>query len=252
MSFIDIPNLPRKPVDSLIIDGRIPEEIESCLKGLGIKAIKTSAHEAVYEAISCHPDIMLHHLGGYRFIYAPETPEHLLDSISRMGFVLIKGRTSLTDRYPGTIAYNVARVGKFAFHNLKFTDPVLRDELIKLGVELVHVNQGYTKCNVSVVDEKSIITSDFGIAEAAKSKGIDVLLIPPKENIRLNGFDEGFIGGSTALLDRDKWAVAGNIHSLNSSEMILSFLGKRGISAISLYDGPVMDIGSMLPIKTRE
>ncbi len=251
MGFVEIPNLPQKPVCSVIIDGRVSKEIENGLKNLGVETIRTSAHKAVYEAISCHPDVMLHHLGGNRIVYAPETPEHFLDRLSQMGFDLIEGKTYLTDRYPWTIAYNVARVGRFAFHNLRYTDPVLRDELINLGAELVHVNQGYTKCNVSVVDEKSIITSDIGIAKAARKRGIDVLLIPPKENIKLAGFDEGFIGGSTVLLNRDRWAVAGSIHSLNSSDLIISFLGKRGITAVSLYEGPVMDIGSILPVKTR-
>ena len=40
-----------------------------------------------------------------------------------------------------------------------------------MGVRLVSVSQGYTKCSVAVVDDHALITSDNGIAVAARECG---------------------------------------------------------------------------------
>jgi len=139
-----------------------------------------------------------------------------------------------------------------AFHNLKYTDPVLANELISEGVELVHVNQGYAKCSISVVDDSSIITSDPGIAKAAEKKGLDVLLTETEEEIKLPGVKYGFIGGSSGLIDERKWLLTGDILNLKSSEKIIQFLQKKSIDIVYLPGEPVVDIGSIIPLMTYE
>ncbi len=250
MNFINIPNLPQQPVRLVVIDGRSDKEIIDNLAGMGIKAIKTLKHTGVYDAISYHPDIMLHHIKDQCIVYAPGTPPDILYELSYYGFILIPGETPLSHSYPGDIAYNVARVCNMAFHNFNHTDPVLKFHLIKAGVELVHVNQGYSKCSISVVDDKSIITSDRGIAKTASEKGIDVLFTEPDPGIRLPGLNYGFIGGSTGLLDRSIWATAGSLGSLKSSHQIHNFLANRGIKAVSLSLQQITDIGTIIPLLT--
>jgi len=213
--------------------------------------IKTEKHGGVYDAISFHPDIMFHHIANERVVYAPGTSPHVVKRLEFYGFKLIEGGTVLKPYYPYDIAYNVARVGKFAFHNLKYTDHVLKRELENTGVELVHVNQGYTKCSISVIDQDSIITSDKGIAKAAEKRGLDVLLIKPEEGILLPGVGHGFIGGSSGMIDKDKWMIAGDFKSLESCDVIKKFLEKKGISCIYVHNQPVTDIGSIIPLLTR-
>ena len=248
MSFIEKPNLPANNVKTIIIDSRASSDICKGLVSHGIQVLKTLPHPYVYEAISCHPDVFIHHLGQNRIIYAKGTDINLLHSLDELGFILIEGKAVLTSQYPGCIAYNAARVGDYLFHNLKYTDPVLLFEAERVGVKPVHVNQGYTKCSVSIVDEKSIITSDKGIYKAAISCGIDVLLIEPDNSIVLNGLNMGFIGGSSGLIGNKKWAVTGNIRRLKSYDAIINFLGRRGIEAVCITEGSVTDIGSILPI----
>ena len=249
MKYIDIPNLPDGDVSLAVVDMRIEPEIAASLEQNGIKLIKTCYYPGMYEAVACHPDIMLHHLGGKRIIYAPGTSQHLVDFLLSYGFTPMSGKTYLSPKYPLNISYNVARVGKFAFHNLKYTDPVLREELDKQAVEFVHVNQGYTKCSVSIVDKNSIITSDKGIAKIAEKKGVEVLLIDADKNIQLKGLDYGFIGGASGLIGKNKWAVAGNFEMLESAYKIYDFLNKRNIEIVSLSKGKVEDIGSIIPLK---
>lgn len=83
-------------------------------------------------------------------MYAPKTGESMVDALKNERFRLLKGETELSPSSPLDIAYNVARVGGFYFHNLKYTDPVIKRELENSGVQPVNVAQGYTKCSVAV------------------------------------------------------------------------------------------------------
>ena len=245
-----MPNLPEKPVCLAVIDGRVSIETERAFARLGVDIIRSFKHPGVQEAVSWHPDIFLHHAGGNMMVYAPDTHPSLLQTLAGHGFALVRGETALSSVYPADIAYNVARVGRFYFHNLKHTDPVLEGILRKQGIEAVNVKQGYTKCSVSVVDENSIITSDKGIALAAGKKGLDVLLLEAGQNITLPGFEYGFIGGSTGLLGKRVWAVCGDAGKLASYPLIHDFLNKKNIVIVSLSEMPVADVGSILPLKT--
>ena len=57
MKFLDIPNLPEKKVNLVLVDGRIEHDIEEKLMSLKINYIKTKSLNSLYPAISYHPDI---------------------------------------------------------------------------------------------------------------------------------------------------------------------------------------------------
>lgn len=249
MKYIDIPNIPHNKAALAIVDGRISSSLEKGLMDLKVQLIKTKPHPSLYTAVSFHPDMFIHHLGGRTIVYAPCTSESTLSELEEHGFELIRGETELGSTYPGNISYNVARIGRYAFHNTKYTDKVLRDWLFKMDVELIHVNQGYAKCAISIVDENTLITMDKGIAKIAEKKGFDVLVIEEKE-ILLPGLDYGFIGGSSGLIERNKWVVAGNFDTLSSCFEIKSFLDAKDVEIISLSAHQVVDIGSLIPLLT--
>lgn len=248
MKPVKIPNLPKTDVSTVIMDGRAPQQIKNMLKKHGIKVIQTLAHPSVYPSIAYHPDIILHHVIDNIIIYAPETPEKLIAELADVGLEMIKGQTFLRSKYPQTIAYNVARIGKYAFHNLKYTDPVLKEMLCRNGVEMIHVNQGYSKCLTCVVDSNSIITSDTEICEKAAEKGLDVLLIEPDSSIVLEPFDMGFIGGATGLIGKNKLAFAGNLKFHKNWKQIMNFLSLKAVDMVMLKDDMLLDLGSIIPI----
>lgn len=250
MDFIEIPNLPQKPVSLVVVDGRISVAAEASLERLGVTPLKTERHPGLYEAVSFHPDMLLHHTGGNRIVHAPGIGSALAASLLEAGFRLICGETELTPEYPRDIAYNVARVGGFYFHNLKHTDPVLRKELEKAGAEPVHVEQGYTKCSVAVIDDRTIITSDAGIASVSKTKGIRALLIDPAQNILLPGLNYGFIGGATGLLGKNRLSVNGDARLLKDYHPISRLLSQKGCELLSLSGEQVTDTGSVIPLTT--
>lgn len=250
MKFLNIPNLPKKKVKLVLVDGRINYHLQSKFMLLGIDYIKTKPINSLYPAISCHPDVCFHHLEKNIIVHAPEVCKKTLKKLCDFGFQLLEGKSQLTSKYPKNICYNGARIGRYFFHNTKYTDDIIMNYLKEREIEIIHVNQGYTKCSISVVDENSLITMDKGIAKTAEKKALDVLLIE-EDGIVLEGLDKGFIGGCTGLIDKDKWAICGNIEKLKSEKKIRDFLSKKGIEVVSLGDENPVDIGSIIPLLTE-
>jgi hypothetical protein len=248
MKPVQIPNLPTKDVKVVILDARAPQEMKDMLNKHGITIVQTLAHPDVYSSVAYHPDIMLHHVIDNIVVYAPNTPEKLLTDLNEIGLNMIKGETFLRSKYPNTIAYNIARVGKYAFHNTKYTDPVVKELLNKYGIQMVNVNQGYSKCLTCVVDQNSIITSDMEIYRNATAVGLDVLLIEPDSTIKLEPFDMGFIGGATGLIGKNKLALAGDLKFHKNSEQIMKFLSLKDVHMVMLNDDMLLDLGSIIPI----
>lgn len=240
------PYVPDKKVRCVVVDGRHLDVVNS-LKKMEIEVVMTKRHASLYEAISYHPDIIAHNVGDRQIVLAPDVDENFVEEIKKLNLEVIFGKTVLSRNYPGNIAYNVARLGDYAFHNLKYTDPVLREVLEKKGVKFIHVKQGYTKCNMAIVDNISFITSDAGIYKTALKEGFDCLLIE-QGGIKLNGFDYGFIGGASGLIDKDVFCVAGDLRYHNEYKKIIDFLKYKNKEIIFLSSGEVKDIGSIIPL----
>lgn len=251
MKPVNIPNLPTEDVTTVIIDGRADKQIKDALTARKISIIETMAHADVYNAVEYHPDIMLHHIEGNIIVYAPNTPEMLLTRLTDMGFDMRVGNTVLKNKYPDTIAYNVARVGNYAIHNTRYTDTVVRELLLERDIEFIHVKQGYSKCLTCIVDQNSIITSDADIYKKACQAGIDVLLIEPDASIKLEPYDMGFLGGATGLIGRNKLAFTGNLELHRNFREILSFLSLKNVDMVMLKNGALMDIGTIVPIMQK-
>ena len=160
----------------------------------------------------------------------------------------------LTRNYPGNIRYNAVCTGKYFIHNLQYTDPdLLAAAEAKAAADStiltkIHVKQGYTRCSLLPVDDRSFITSDAGIAKTLAGHDTDVLLIHPG-HVHLPGFDYGFIGGTGGglpLSGRRLLVVNGNIEAHPDYKKIATFLEDRDIDLYYSKDRPLMDIGSIL------
>lgn len=245
--FISTPNLPENNTSLVVIDGRVSKEIEATLYNLNIRIIKTEKI-STYEAISYHPDIMLHHLGDSKIIVAPNISNKLVYKLEDEGFEIMVGRTLVEDKYPKDVAYNVARVDDKAICNVRYTDEVLLNELTKRNAKIIDVRQGYSKCSISILNENAIITSDRGIFEILINHGVDILLIQPG-HVELKGLNYGFIGGATGLISKNVLALCGCIDYHPDSEGIKRFLSKHKIKYVELSKTPLLDYGTLIPLK---
>ncbi len=244
--YILFPNIPTNKVTDVIVDYRLSEESEKTIKDLGINVIKTAKLNSLYEAVDGHPDMQIHHL-GYNLFVCEKT---LLSYYKNMlpDAVIFPSTSALISEYPYDIALNACRIGNFLFHNLKFTDYQILEYYKTKGVRLIDVKQGYTKCSVCIINEKTIITSDIKIAEKARENGINAFVYNSNK-ICLKGLDYGFIGGISGLIDKNVILFNGDVSKLDKSESLLNFCQNNGMTIIKLNSMMPEDIGSILPIK---
>ncbi|MGI6083903.1 MAG: DUF6873 family GME fold protein [Acetivibrionales bacterium] len=242
------PYLPSGRVINAVVSGNAPEETIRSLIEYGMDLILTDAHPSLPLPLSCHVDMQMVNICKGVFVYAPGISENILLKLKMLGFEMIRGSVPVKDHYPYDVAYNCAIVGKNAFLNPKYTDPLILDFLAKNNIKVHPVRQGYAKCSTAVVSKEAIITADMLIYKKAAEAGLDALLIPPQKNIVLEGYDYGFIGGCSGLISDKEIAFFGDISNLESSDAILEFCNKHGKKAISLTNGSLIDLGGLFPL----
>lgn len=159
--------------------------------------------------------------------------------------ILFEGDRKLLKReYPGDVRYNGFSTGKYYIHNLSYTDPCLMDSVRSMGLIPVDVKQGYSNCSIVPVDCDSVITYDRGIAASCEKAGMKVLLTVPG-HVELPGYDTGFLGGASGLLD-DEVIFNGDLSQHPDFERIKSFIEERGLRVKYFDDHPLRDIGSII------
>lgn len=248
MNFINNPYIPDKKIKTALVDYRIAPEAERSLIEMDIELIKTVPCNDLYDAIKGHPDIVVHYIKDNELVVAPNVFDVMQPLLEKKGFALTKGETWLCRNYPQNIAYNVLRIGSKAFHNTKYTDKTILKEFEKNEIELIHVNQGYAKCSTCIVNENTIITSDYKISKIAEEHGIESLLIEPGE-ILLEGMNYGFIGGASGLLSNNILSFTGSLERIKDNYKIFDFLSSKGIEVKILSTKQIFDIGSIIPLK---
>ena len=193
-----------------------------------------------------HADLSFCYLGKGVAVCAPEAYDYYKEKLAFTSIELIKCEKEVGSNYPLDAAYNVAIVGGALYCKRTICDGVLLKVAQSMGYEIVNINQGYGKCSVCPVDEKSAISADMSFYKAATKKGVEVLLIT-NEGICLDGFTNGFFGGCAYMADKNTLCIKGDGKTLPSYEKITEFLKIRGIS-ISVGKGAVTDFGSFIPI----
>ena len=241
------PYIPIQNPRYVIIDYRASEEILNHLKNLNIEPIKTMKCSDLQEPVDGHPDMVIHPIDFETFVIAPNVYDYYRNVLEGKGIKVIKGGKTLSRNYPEDIAYNVARIGRYAVHNTKHTDQVLKYYLEEAGIKFIHVNQGYTKCSIAPVSENKALTSDFLIHEKLISYNIDCLYINPKV-VYLKGYDNGFIGGCTGLINKKIFLSTGKIFDENISVLLKKFIQSTGYLYDEASSKQITDLGTLIPI----
>lgn len=218
----------------------LKSEFYDYIESKNYKIIKVKKSNKTYDSISNHPDIFIFSTGK-KIIVAPCIYEYLKEKLNEEVHI-IKGEEKIKMKYPNNIYYNVARVGEFCIHNLKHTSKKIKEEI---DVKWINVNQGYSKCNTLIVDDKSIITSDKGIYKEVIKNDLNGLLIE-SGNIKLRGLDYGFIGGASIRLDNEI-VFYGNIMNHPDFFKIEKFIKDRGLK-IKYFKFDLEDIGSGIKV----
>lgn len=182
----------------------------------------------VDKGISNHPDIFLCKMG-----------------VERNSPIFFAGDHDLGRDYPQDVAFNAACTGRYFIHNLAATNEKLLLAAKEMGMTLIDVRQGYTKCSVVIVDETSIITYDEGIIKAcSRYPELDVLRIAPGF-VRLDGYDTGFLGGASGRVGKEI-IFHGDLFGHPDFGAIVDFIEKRGLTCKWFSQFKLTDIGSIL------
>jgi hypothetical protein len=218
----------------------LPQQAKSSL-GLYGETVGFKALQLVYEAVSCHPDLFLVKAMN-ELIVASNIPYIYLRLLEKCGVSYRFGQMPVGFSYPESARYNAVITEKYFIHNLRISDPILIEHAA--GLEKIHVNQGYTRCNLLALGETYFLTSDKGIFFNLRSRGLQIQFVDPKD-IKLPGFNHGFFGGVCGVCNKTVF-VSGSLVHHQQGESIRQFIKSAGYQVVELYDGPLFDGGSIL------
>lgn len=244
MKYIDKPNLPDSDVVCVIADCDMSNKAIYTLNMYGIDVIDTTATNDTDIYISKHADISIIHLGYNNFVCEPDSYDYYAEKLHNSNICTGK---RLYNKYPGDIAYNAAIFGKAIVCKESAIDDKILLFAENNNYNIINTAQGYSKCNICIIDENAIITSDINICKAAGNFGVDVLLVDDNA-VLLNGYNHGFFGGASGKISKDKLAVNGDIKFHKNADEIIQFAKKYDVEIISLCNDYISDIGSILPV----
>lgn len=234
----------------LIIDERMRNIEKQKLKEHGYNLIEIRKNSNVYEEISSHADIFACKIGD-KLIIEPSQFNNIKNQVKDK-LDIRQGQENISCKYPDDIKYNVCIIGKKAIHNFQYTEPSIKEELIKQNYELINTTQGYTNCSIAVIDEKSAIVTDKGLYKILQKHGIDVLYLEYELDIKLlNGANysdkQGFIGGVISRVD-DNIFITGDLNKIDRNNIIRNFIKSKNMNIIEFEGLDVIDYGGIIKI----
>lgn len=229
----------------VIIDNRMRQIEKQRLQKLGYQVFEVKTNKSIYPEISSHVDIFACKVKNKIIV----EPSQSFNNIPN----LLYGEEKITMPYPADIKYNVCIIGNKAIHNLKYTDKILKQELIDNDFELINTTQGYTNCSIAVIDENSAIVTDKGLNAILQKHGVETLYLKETLDIKLlneKGYSQkkGFIGGCISRLG-DSIIVFGDLDKIDFQNKIRNFIHRKGIEIIEFKGFDVIDYGGLIEIE---
>lgn len=243
--YLNNPNIPQNSVKYVALTDKYCKIINN-LRELNIGCITVKSSANLPKNVNFHTDMIIHHLGGNKIIVA-KGEEDTSSILALHGFEVIEGYNRLGTGYKNECFLNQARINDVIIGNISLFDYRIIEYCNQNNIKIINVNQGYAKCSVCILDSRTVITEDKGIADVLEQNDFDVLLIQPG-SVKLDGYRHGFFGGAAGLIDRDKLAITGELRYHSNHREISDFLKQRDIEIIELKKGEIIDIGGIIPL----
>jgi hypothetical protein len=224
----------------ILCDSKMPGTAREKLATFG-EVVEFATEGITYEAISGHPDIFFCPTPA-GLIVAPNLPGEYFKILDHNGISYTTGNLPVGKKYPESARYNALFAFGKLVHNPDISDPVIQK--LNPEVEIIRIKQGYTRCSLIPLPNHTFITSDRGIEKTLKQNHFEVLFVDPS-SIKLEGFEHGFIGGACGRLDNSLF-ICGSLKYVKGKDLFEEFTARAGIQVIELYDGPPMDIGTLI------
>lgn len=260
---LDTPLLPTHKV-KLVAVGEEYVDVINSLEKLGIECFKIKRSENLVSPISCHADCRFIQLNKKTFVVdetiVKDFNNCLIEYFGK-SYNLVNYLTSravpdnyisviteeIKSPYPDDIKLNAKVINKYILCNSKYISKHIDSFAHLNSYNILHTNQGYSACSTLLLNDKTIITDDLSIYDACNRIEISSTILD-KGQIKLNGFDYGFIGGCCGFIDKNLLAFTGRIDSLTDSDILYNVLKNNNIDYIELTDNELFDVGGIIPI----
>ena len=234
-----------------LLDTRAPRELLVGLERIGHSICLMPLYSALPSPVAAHPDMLLF-FGKDSIITTKEYYAFAKKQLERIAATCQKRihltAQAVTDLYPKDVLLNAAPVGS---HLFCLPSSTAREILSQYTEDLIlPVRQGYTKCSILPVTRQALITQDSSIASIARKSGFEVLEITPGQ-IRLPGYDTGFIGGAASAMpyrDCKEILFCGELDSHPDGALIREFCISHHKKPIEIKGLPLTDVGTLFLI----
>ena len=220
------PNLPSQKVKKVLVDKNICPAARDFFKKVEIDVVETVEIKAIDDCTSTHPDMQFLLTDNCEAIVEKTTLHHYLSILPDFNFITVP---DIYAPYPNNSILNVTIINDIclltSFQNNKLSGLFEYNPII--------IKQGYSKCNICVLNSEAIITSDYGIIKKCSNFNLRAYYLPDNE-ITLNGYKNGFWGGATGLIDKDVLFFCGDIEKLNCYTELKGILSKEKIEPVFL------------------
>ncbi len=242
---LERPNLPGGKVCDVAVCGSCAKLLEK-LEELNIGAVITAESKNLDGRIHIHTDMLINNISKGVLI-ADNTQKNNIVNFLTIGYRCDFFESDTKSPYPHDCLLNCVVIGDKLICNPNITHKNILKYAQNNNYDIIRVRQGYSKCSVCIVSDNALITDDESIHKACAINHIDSLYIS-KGSVKLNGYNYGFIGGCTGLIDKDKLLFNGDINYHKDCGRIIDFLNKYNVSPVIIEDEPLIDIGSILPL----
>lgn len=228
--------------NTLIIGERYKSRLESALTALDMDVLWLCDNPYIDTRLAGHADLSAIRLGkkiiASRYIIENS---NYVNYLTNKGYDILPACAVQGKKYPADSNLCACVAGSSLIHNLHYTDPAILD--IFQGKK-IHVGQGYAKCSCCVVADDCLISADSGIEQAVYKHNIELLKIKAGD-IVLDGFDYGFIGGASIVID-DAVLFTGMLADEHDRHCVEVLVRNRGKQPIYLSHGRIFDIGGAI------
>lgn len=220
----------------------LPEEIRRKIEEIsGTDCIAIPPYSQLPKPICHHPDMLFfnppareltissecYHAVNLRFFDQFPTASLLLDDVR------------LDSGYPLDIAFDAIGINGTVYCLEAFTAETVKKQFGRT----ISIKQGYAACSTLILNDRTAVTADTGIAKALTNDGIRVLKISP-DGVSLPGYGCGFIGGASAVIN-DTAIFFGNLKNHPSGEEITELCRAEGINVTDFPRLPLTDYGGI-------
>ncbi len=241
---INTPNLPQNDVKHCLIGEKYTDEIKE-LNELGIECFTLKSNPLLEDEINSHSDILAFNFGNGQILLNDGTIGE--DELKSIGITPVFCKKIISSPYPNDIALNVAFTGRHLICNSSYTATEIKEFAQRNNIEIINTKQGYSKCNLCIVNENAVITEDKGLAYLLKNYQFNVLLVS-NGDIYLSDKHYGFLGGASCRIGKDKMYFSGDLSSHRDYKSIISFLELYNIKPVFNKSRRLTDFGGIIQL----